>query len=206
MRPRVLLSIFCFWSISGFALAEATDSVLFWGEIPKGEITYKLQTGAQASFFGALMARGEFVSQSAFQDLKDMDQITIVHDTPWSPFQSNTTRTQVEILGRELSSERQERLKLGWAQSPFEVVEAVGGERRVSREEKELLARAQQAAQQVLDQAHTAAAPERATQVAPTTTDAASQPGWMVQYGGHIVVIVAGLLVTGLILKTMVLH
>ncbi len=179
---------------AGLSHAAATeDSPLFWGVIPKDTPTYAIEVGNQPVIQGVFGVRGELGDPNQFKDLDGLTQITVVFDTPWEPYEVNTTKAQVALGAPELPGARLDRLRKGWQKSPYDIVDG----RRVARADLELAAHAQEAAAKVHDRIYPAVTVQESASPSP-------EPGFMTLYGWHIAILVAAVLAMVVVLKGMV--
>lgn len=180
-------------SLSWASSPEESD--VFWGEIPKNTPTYSIRMGTQ-EIMGAIEGE-QFLDEKAFEALGSFAQVTVVWDTPWEPYQKPTFKSQAELGTQEPDRARLERLRQGWKDSPYEIVEAVDGWQAISKVEQKLAERSQDAAAKVLDQLYPPVVEE--VPVAPPP-----EPGFLAYYGWHIAVLAAAVLSLALVLKGMV--
>lgn len=179
----------CSWA------AGQEESDIFWGEIPKNTPTYSIRMGTQ-EIMGAIEGE-QFLDEKAFEALGSLEQVTVVRDTPWEPYRKPMGKAQAELGTQEPVRARLERLRRGWKDSPYEIVEAVGEWRLLPRGERELAEEAQKKADKVYDQLYPPVMEE--VSVAPPP-----EPGFLAYYGWHIAVLAAAVLSLALVLKGMV--
>lgn len=197
-----MLGVAAVAAVTGWAASPA-DSPLFWGALPQGTATYKIQIGNQPELFGAIAVNGQYIDMAAFEELLSTQQVTVIVDAPWQPGPASETRikSSVALRGREIASDRLKRLEAGWAASPYELVSAVDGVRRVERGEGLCLETAQREAQQVEARSSPTPEPTPGETESPVETP---RPNPLLLWGPHAVVLVAGLALLALTLRSLV--
>jgi len=180
----------------------APVSELFWGEVPQEVPTYTVTFPDGETLPAGIRRGGEWLTDDSVLQRK-AEWLEFVIDTPWTPQPPrNAFLNKLRERVREAPVLRRGRLEKGWEQAGYLFVQTPAGLRPVLKQELVYAERAA-AMEEALDAAPDGAA---ASQEDPLSLEGGGEgpPGLVRQWGGHVAVMVMGLILAGLVLKSLV--
>lgn len=184
------------WIIAATVLVPGQTPDPFYGSVPKNVQTFRVIERGESRGYAALELDGRWISE--ISEITPAKRPRIVFDTPWAP---NTETARYGRMKYEPTADalRVERLRQGWKEAGYEFIALENGaEIPVLSED---LARAERAREMEL-----ASRPRELSSAtaAPEEVEATPKPGFLSLWGPHIVTAAIGLLLLGLVGKTMI--
>lgn len=182
-----------------------TDAV-FYGAVPETAATFKIRfQNDENEYVGGVRMDNEWVRDPERLGA-GLRRIEVVIDTPWNPQPSyQTVLNRLRECIYEPSALRRRRLEQGWDAAGYTFIDTAEGRRPVQQKEIALAGRAREMAAAIEKRAQ----PQSGTISEDDTDDApgvtAAPPGWAWQWGGHLLVLLFGIVLAGAILKKMVI-
>jgi len=188
-------------------LLSAADETWFYGEVPSTAATFKITFASQeADFYGGILVEENWLQDEASLSA-EVKRVEIVFDTPWAP-QPHLKEFRSKIqLDYEAPVLRKKRLEQGWDAADFEFLETAEGRRPYKRQEIEYARRAREmaaAVEQLSQPPQTLAQTPDSEDLAPAAP-AAPPPGFLRQWGAHLLLGVLAVGMLTLIVKTLIL-
>jgi hypothetical protein len=186
------------------AQAQTCDDEALFTNISKDVHTFwVVLQGSDERIHCAIQEKGKYLKHSSptIGDNQKFVSIQLLPDYPWLWSDSKTVSRRTVEIGIEQEMQRKVRLKEGWKLAGFECVQTPGSAVYVTSEEADYARRAQRMENEVTFDLINPPAQEI---LANTVVDTAQTPGFLKQWGGHILVIVVGGVLLVLVLVTMV--
>lgn len=171
----------------------------FYGAVPKDVPTYTVTLPTGEQIRAGLRLRDAWVTDSA-PTFDSGLRPTLVYDTPWFPRPEETAPIRKVQYTRVTQSIREAELKKGWKDAGYIFVETAAGEVPVLEAERDLAKRADALASPPV------ATGDAQTELASIATTTEQPVGNSTRWVGHALIVVLGLVVTGLIVKFFVLE
>jgi hypothetical protein len=176
----------------------------FLGSVPENVPTFKINFSNDATdYYGALRTDTGWLMDAAGPG-PDLKRAEIVFDTPWAPRENVKTMLSRVHMDSEAPALRRKRLEEGWAAAGYVFLATAQGERPVLKTDIELAKRARDMAADVEAELHPTEKPAtEAAQAASSPQVTATPPLWR-QWGGHVLLLLAGAGIIAIVLKTLV--
>jgi len=175
-------------------LAQARD---YHGLIPKEVQTFRMADGQGNDHFVAFRTSirdGEWVGD--ISELEGRNQVVVYYDRPWQDPPPDPEPRAISRIGNPIKDfRREERLAAGWEQAGYVWVQAANGQRPVQAKELELARRAQEMA-----------AALEVREVSALNNDGDAAPGFLQQWGQHLLLAVGGLVLIGVVVRMLLLE
>jgi hypothetical protein len=171
----------------------------FYGAVPEDVPTYVITLPEGDQVHAGLRMRDTWVTDRAPVFDSGL-RPTIVEDTPWNPKQEYQAPFRKVTYGYETATFRKERLTAGWEKAGYVFVKTAAGEVPVLEQELELAKRAQEMATPTVPEGESQAV--LASMTGDTPTASSATPSWL----GHVLIVLAGLVLAGVVIKLMVMN
>jgi len=180
--------------IALLSLTAQTDCVTA-GSVPEDVPTFEVTFGDGSSGHVGIQINGEWV-EDRYADIPGYQRLDLYFDTPWAEREpSGVRRSSLEQIRFEPIALRESRLKRGWAESGYILIETAAGCQALPEVELELAERARA----MVDAQLRAPESEVADEPPPTP-----KIGWR-DFLPHAAVILVGLAAAGVFLRMLVL-
>lgn len=190
-------------------LMSAAGDTSFYGEVPSTASTFKINFSSRdGDFYGGILVEGNWLQDEASLGA-DVKRIEIVFDTPWAQ-QPHLKEFRSKIqLDYEAPVLRKKRLEQGWDTADFAFIDTAEGRRPYKRQEIDYARRAREMAATVQQlslppQTQTLAQTPVQEDQAPAAP-APPPPGFLRQWGAHLLLGALAVGMLTLIVKTLIL-